>query len=71
MHSLKQKTFRNIVVVLAAVFIFTVVVLFSWNSFAPELFQWPQMQFKQALGLVLFISCISFLLGLINDLTSY
>jgi len=43
-------------------FVFTVVVLWSWNNFAPDIFQLPEMKFKQALGLVLFTSCIAFIL---------
>lgn len=64
MHSDKRKIFRTVFLSILGLFTFTVVVLFSWNSFAPDLFQLPMMQFKQAFGLVLFISCVSFLVRL-------
>jgi hypothetical protein len=62
MHAGSRKTFHTIFLSLLGMFVFTLVVMFSWNSFAPDLFQMPVMKFKQAFGLVLFIGCTSFLL---------
>ena len=59
-----RNAFRALFIAALVGFVFTVIVLFSWNSFAPDLFQLPAMKFKQALGLVLFVGCLSFLLRL-------
>lgn len=40
----------------------TVIVLFSWNSFAPDLFGLEALRFKQALGLTLFTAVVGRLL---------
>lgn len=61
MHSENRKNIRRVFLLLIVGMTFTIVVLFSWNSFAPHLFMLPEMQFKNALGLVLFIMCLSFL----------
>ena len=57
-----KKPWRMLLMALLGFFIFTVLVLYSWNSFAPDLFQLPHMQFKQAMGLVLFLFCLGFVL---------
>jgi hypothetical protein len=62
MKIVKRGILHLIFISVAFIFSFTILVLFSWNSFAPDLFQLPAMKFKQAFGLVLFIGCISFLL---------
>ena len=34
----------------------SVLVLVAWNMFAPDLFDLPRAQFKQSLGIVVFVS---------------
>lgn len=61
MHVHNRRMLSNVIFALLAGLFLATVVLFSWNSFAPDLFQLPAMQFKQALGLVLFIFSVAFL----------
>jgi len=49
---------RNVLISVVTIFGFCVLVLFSWNSFAPDLFQLPEMKFKQAVGLVVFTGSV-------------
>jgi len=39
--------------------IFTVLVHWSWNSFAPEVFGLSELDFQGALGMVIFLSVIA------------
>ncbi len=47
-----------LIVLLSAILVF-----FSWNMFAPELFSAVQMSFKNALGIVILGFTISWVLG--------
>ena len=57
MHAGRPRTFHTIGLSLLALFVWSFLLMFAWNSCAPDLFQTPGMTFKQAFGLVLFISC--------------
>jgi hypothetical protein len=41
----------------------TILLLWGWNSAVPELFSLPEMQFKQALGLMVLIGIFSGFVG--------
>jgi hypothetical protein len=45
-----------------AFLIATILLLWGWNIAIPDLFELPAMQFKQALGLMILIGTVSFLL---------
>ena len=45
-----------------AFLISTILLLWGWNIAIPDLFELPAMQFKQALGLMIVIGIVSFLL---------
>lgn len=55
---------RKLTWLILTAFLLCVAVLYSWNSFAQDLFQLPALQFRQAFGIVLFTGCIAFLIRL-------
>jgi len=58
-----RSKWRSVLILIVALLGFSIVVLFSWNSFAPDLFLLPTMMFKQAFGFVTFVFCCSLLIG--------
>lgn len=48
--------------VIAVVVALSLLTHFSWNLFAPDLFELPPLRMKQALGLVLFGGVLTFML---------
>ena len=70
MKIVNRSRLHSIALSLLYIVVFTIVVLFSWNSFATDLFQLPAMKMKQALSLVLFIGCVSVLLRLSGNQVS-
>ncbi len=44
-----------------ALFAVPAIIYVSWNMFAPDVFGLPQMSFKHAFGLFLFVSAMSLL----------
>lgn len=64
---MEKSTFHSSLValgwVILIVLLAAILVHFSWNMFAPELFNAVQISFKNAIGIVIFGFTISWVLG--------
>ncbi len=59
-----------ILVAIGVLFVSGVLILWSWNTFAVDLFQAPKMQFRHALAIELLAASIAAIFGLTLRLSS-